>query len=266
MNKTYQKIKKVIIDEKCFLILLFILLLYYIQYHYLLDSSHHIYNFYVLSYDYGFISRGLIGSIFMFFSPYLKTHTVTIVLNIIFIFFLIIIAYILNLFIKKQNDKFFAFLITMFCIFNPASFMLMITMNEFGRFDIFLFFISMISLILIYKRKLIFVIPILFFIAMLIHQSFLFMYAPLILSIIIYNWFKEKNKKWLLLFSMTFACLVISFILGTFYGKFKGFNNAEEFALELQNKTDIHIYSNYLGALDVEYFQPIKNHLKFLGK
>ena len=256
------KIRKLIEENSYFIIIITILFIFYVTYigFYKLNNVY-IYNFYVLSYDYGFISRGLIGSIFMFFNPFLKMNTLITILNIIYIIFLIFIAYILSLVIKKQKDKFIAFLTTMFCIFNPASFMLMITMNEFGRFDIFIFILSIISLILIYKRKLLFFIPIIFFIAMLIHQNFLFMYAPLILTIILYNWLKEKNKKWLLLFGVSFICLVILFILVTFYGNPKGFNNAEEFASVLQTKTDIPILSSYFGTLDAEYFQPINEHI-----
>ena len=201
MLKFINKIKKMIVNQKYFFIIFLILficyILYYNPYSY---GNYYSYNYYVVSYNYGFISRGLIGSIFMFFFPFLKMHTLIIILNIIYILLLVFISYLLHMFIKIQKDKLLSFLATMLCIFNPASFMLMITMNEFGRFDIFIFILSIIAIIIICKKKFIFLVPIIFIIAMLIHQNFLFMYAPLILMIIIYNWFKKRERRWLILF------------------------------------------------------------------
>ncbi|MGI6329231.1 MAG: hypothetical protein ACOXZR_00015 [Bacilli bacterium] len=263
MKVLINKIIKWIKDNSYFLIILSILLtVYFINFNSI--SKLNIYNFvfYTFSYNFGFISRGLIGSIFSLFLGYITIKKVYFILNIVFIIFLIFIAYILNLFIKKSKEKETAFLTMLLCIFTPASFMLMITGNEFGRLDIFIYILSIIAFIIIYKKRYLIFIPLIFIFAMFIHQNFLFMYAPLILSILIYNWVKERNEKWLVLFLVSFLCLTFSFFLILKFGKPTNFKNAEEFAIVLREKTNIPISSSNFGAIDAEYFKSIKEHFK----
>lgn len=256
------KIKKFVVNNKYFFIIYGLLVLLYLTLLWKIDDVFlYNFNYYVVSYKYGFISRGLIGHIFTSIFDFVSIRKVYIILNVVFLFILMFIAYIFQALFKKQDNITLSTITTLLCIFNPASFILMITMSEFGRFDIFVFILTIISLILIYKNKYLFLIPIIVMIAIFVYQGFLLMYAPLILMIIIYNYLNEKKIQWIILLSVTILSLLFSFSTVVLYGKPSGFETSAQYEAELIKNTDIPIPRYDFNAIDAEYFRSITEHI-----
>ncbi len=263
----YSWILSSIIKNKKFWGIYGMLLIYYFTF---LPAINEVYlynfTFYALSYKWGFISRGLIGHLFNIIFTVVSIKKVYFILNFIFIFFLMFVAYMMNLIINIYKNKLMGLMVALLCVFNPASFMLMITMSEFGRFDIFIFILTIISLIFLYKNKYLFLIPIISILAMLTHQNFIFMYAPLICTLIIYHYFKNKEKKWITLLVVNLLCLVLSLSVVLVYGKPESFKTSTQFATVLRRNTNIPITDGYLSAIHSEYYKTFADHMNWTAK
>jgi hypothetical protein len=167
----------------------------------------------VLSYDYGFIRRGLVGTIMKIWVPIVTIediHHTAFIAYCIFLVFLLIVFYVLLRYKDKHGQLFRLILIF---LANPATIAMLA--RDLGRFDLFLIIITFILMTLLLFNKHVWLVPILMVIAMFIHEGFLILFAPTILAAIIfvYLW-KEREKKLLvtLVFSVISVAAVFLFI------------------------------------------------------
>lgn len=224
--------------------------------------SRYKYQYYLVSYEYEFISRGLIGHIFNLIFEKIQYIHIFIVVNIFNITALLIVSYILSKLIKKLQNIVFGVCIFLLLIFNPASFILMVTGNEFARFDVLLLIVSISSLVILNKEKYVFFIPILSLIAMLIHEVFFFAFAPLILALIAYKFHKTKNTKWIKLFITNLLCVGIILFSIMQWGQITTFDSIEDYASSIQKNTEIEINTSEFSGIDATYFKTFAEHHK----
>ncbi len=191
---------------------------------------------YAFNYSYGFMSRGLIGTIWQGIDYILPGSQMT--YDALFTFSLIIsIIYVLVLFVfymviisktKEQNIDNIRYLIIFLSIFAIPIFA---TRSNFGRIDLFLFIIVFICLISIITEKAEWICIPLVAVAECIHQGFVFMNINIILVLFFYKIMKregKKRKKYIAYFVLTFVVASMFFMYFEFFSHVDGENIFEE--------------------------------------
>jgi len=137
--------------------------------------------YYVLSYDaFGFNSRLILGSIIHIFTDYISTKTVYIFINVSTVLFIVFITAVVGKVartISKNTDIDAEIFIVLFCAC-PVSILYLFNVENFGRLDLYLIFISVLILLCVKNNKAKWSIPFLCFLAMAVNQNFAVMYMP----------------------------------------------------------------------------------------
>jgi len=175
---------------------------------------------YALSYEFGLIPRGFVGTViyliksilgidlYTYHRVYLFTGLVTAVYYVIlFLFYYICLKR-----VKETNVRLAETLILFLSIFMFTEFL---TWNNFGRLDEYLMIITLISLILIISEKWEFMLVPLCIVAGLIHIGFVFTNINVILIALIWKIFQKderERKKYIIIFLLCFLSVSILFI------------------------------------------------------
>ncbi len=190
------------------------------------------------SYKYGFISRGLIGSIYqglnkilpfdMINYPSVKLYTL--VVTTIFVILLLIFLKTIHGLAEESAKKSCEYLILFFLICAVPTFT---SYYNFGRLDVYNVMLTMLSLFcLIYGRVEWALIPIAAA-GTCVHEGYVFMYFNVILVLLLYKLFKAMEQKgrvryyWILLVA-TFAVGAILFLYFMFVSQNQGQDVYEE--------------------------------------
>lgn len=213
---------------------------------------------YLLSYEFGFISRGFIGTIFKLLYPNLNIYT----LYIIFILIIVTLGMMTILILQKvyrhdgSNSIFLVFVYCLLFLTNPGSIAYLFNQKNFVRFDAFLIIITYISLLITISNKRGYLVAILSIIGIMIHQSFLFLYFPFIILIFTHHTLVNSAKKrefiWIGLLIITVA--IITYYL-QFYGKIRGIELSDLVHLLQNQYQDIPISKLMIRR---EYFSSIR--------
>lgn len=175
-------------------------------------------SLYAISYKYGFVSRGVVGTIWQYLDailPFnLMTYGAIYKANIIITALFYGLIYIFLMFCVKntkgQNRTNVKYLIVFFMIFTIPMF---VTRQNMGRIDIYLIAISLICVWLLIRRRAEWLIIPLCALAMLIHQGFVFTNVNIILVLILVRWLtSDKKKKYAFLFALTFIVVSVLFL------------------------------------------------------
>ena len=185
---------------------------------------------YAFSYKYGFMSRGLIGTIYQGIDYILPGNQMT--YEALYVFNIIItVIYLVMLFVffcvvinntKEHNLHVMRYLIIFLSIFAIPIFM---TRSNFGRIDLFLYIILFICLICIIKERFEWLCIPLVIIAECIHQGFVFMNINIILVLLFYKMMKregKERKKYLALLIATFVSASVMFLYFEFFSHVDG--------------------------------------------
>lgn len=185
---------------------------------------------FAFSYEYGFISRGFIGTLYKGISlilpfdlyTYSAINTCVLIITIVFaVLFVLFLRYVL-LRVHDFDDRYACdktinatnwraeWYLVIFCVIVIIS-----SFSEyynFGRVDLFLCLISMLSIVLITKERLVWLIIPLAACGVMIHEGYVFMYLNIILALLIYKIFNFKalgQKKDAVYFSVVLAATVL---------------------------------------------------------
>ena len=185
---------------------------------------------YAFGYQYGFMSRGLIGTIWRGIDYILPGSQMT--YEALYIFSMIItIAYIVTMFIfflaimrntDEKNYHNMRYLIIFLSIFAVPIFM---TRANYGRIDLFLYIILFVCLICIVKSKAEWLCIPLVIVAECIHQGFVFMNINIILVLFFYKALKNSGKtraKYITLLICTFLAASVFFLYFEFFSHVDG--------------------------------------------
>ncbi len=178
-----------------------------------------------LSYESGFVSRGLSGTLFRVFNMVMpfdifNYNGVLLYTQIITICFLLLILLFCFYLINKADEKNYQHvqIITILLVVFGVSFFS--NSFNFGRVDIFLLIISIICVFLLLIRKMEWMVIPLSCIAVMFHQAYVFMLFNVTLVILIYRFLEEdkKNKtKYAILFILSFVSASILFLYLNFF-------------------------------------------------
>jgi len=185
---------------------------------------------FALSYDYGFISRGFLGSVFNLLGDILpfEIHNYLGVYNFSGLFTLIYYVILLWFYkvcldhCEEENKKNMQHLILFLSMF---AFTMWTTSINYGRLDIYLFIFMLISVILIIKEKHEWLIIPMGIICTCIHQGFVFTNANTILVLLLYKIMlgnPKKMKKYILIFFLFFLSISALFLYFEFFSHVNG--------------------------------------------
>lgn len=178
---------------------------------------------FAINYDFGFIKRGLIGSLLkLIFPTFIKTNYAFIFVFITLLFAIVIISILFNEIYKKKN-RIATLIIVFILIVSPFSIEYLFNNANFGRLDTFIYFLTMLSILInikfsnfYLKQSFIFISAVL---CILIHQVYIFTYFSISFALLLINLFTtKKNSVSQYLFTIFVFILILSlFIKIQFY-------------------------------------------------
>lgn len=188
------------------------------------------------TYEYGFISRGFIGSVYHLFDLILPfdlmnygcvqifTQTVTLCFYLLlFVFFMHVLSRAsvsLQATVKQMSIFYLIFAVPMFAN----------TFN-FGRLDLYCVAISILCAMLIVSERAVWLVVPLSAISVMIHQGNVFMYMNIILVLLLYRALcaaGKRRKKYFILLAVAFATVSVLFLYFECFSHFNGDNIYEE--------------------------------------
>ncbi|MCX8131535.1 MAG: hypothetical protein N3I35_15760 [Clostridia bacterium] len=215
----------------------------------------------VVSYENGFVSRGLLGTILSKLIPVVTLNNLHLVFTVVYLIFLLGLLIPLIIILRKVNRDDTLYKFMLFFILNPATVGMYANKPNFGRFDVFMILITIICLVVLSIKRHIWIIPVLMTLGMLIHEAFLFMYAPIILAATLFSFFwNGKSKSILINFGVSAFTLLSSFLVLQLFGK-AGNLELSVFSEKIQAHADFPIAKD---MLNMEYYFSTKEHISYV--
>lgn len=190
---------------------------------------------FAFSYDYGFISRGLMGTIWQGLNDILPVDLInyeaiqTLSKWATFVFVIALLAF-YNVCMKKCNEKNMRQMQYLCCFLSVFSFPNFVSNANFGRLDVYLMIFTIIGCILLVKEKWEWLlIPICTFCTVM-HHGYVFLYLNIILVLLFYKIIMndKKRKKYIVILCLTFLLPAVLFIYFEFFSHPTGENIYEE--------------------------------------
>ena len=228
------------------------------------DLTSELASTFLLSFRYGVSSRSFQGTIIDFLSngSFVSKYFVWHFIFCSLLFFIFLIAVFLNSVIKKSKDNtksmvLFLSILLLTCFVSPATYF---APHNFGRSEVFALIFTLLSIAVIDKPYIKWVIPFFALFILSTHLIFIFFYIPFIFILLFYKLDGQKNRKeYIALFFTSFAVIITSFILYILFHKQTFvFPNAEAFAEYLRTKTNINFSNDYIHSI---FFADLKDHL-----
>jgi hypothetical protein len=197
---------------------------------------------YFLSYqDFGFNSRLFVGSIFKLFSEYISSSTIYYSIIVIIIFMNALVALTLGAAFRRSSietsGSFQVFMILF--LSSPFSLSFLFHGENFGRFDTYLIIITVIMMLIVRRKYLRWLIPILCFAAVAIYQGYVMLYMPVIAIILVYECYKNRFKlSSLFLCGSSFSIIIALSIYFQYSTPGFDFKNAQAVVDYLAHRTD----------------------------
>lgn len=182
------------------------------------NTRYAISHYYVEYIHYGFVQRGLAGTlIYLLFGFSIPAEQMNLIVDIFYFMALNIVFIILYQFVKKTDNKnrVVVFYLVAIMFISPAlgGYMYKLTVQS---IDVYGLLCMMLCVYLLYKEKCIFGVPVLCVIGMLNHQIFVFIFFPMIFSMLIYRTFIDGKKSKKYYVCMLFLTCTITFGLFLF--------------------------------------------------
>ena len=184
------------------------------------------------TYEYGFISRGLMGTIFLFVDKILPGNQMTYegVMNFTLVTTMLYFALLLWFFVicltkcSKELSGKAKYMILFFTMFAVSMF---ITKYNFGRFDMYCLMLSILSAILIIYEKAEWLVVPFSTLSVMIHQGNVFYLLNIILILLLYKAFSTNGKKRMKYIVLLGASFIASSVLFVYFEFFSRANGAE---------------------------------------
>lgn len=188
------------------------------------------------SYKYGFISRGLIGTIYQGLNAILPVNMIT--YDALMLFTQVItVLYFGSLFLffiyclKKCNAGLSEELKYIILFFTIWAIPMFVTEYNFGRLDVYCVMLSLLGALVLLVGKAEWLVVIFSALGVMIHQGNVFMYLNIILVLLIYKAFSNEGKKrskYIILFLASFVVASALFLYFEFFSHMNGDNIYEE--------------------------------------
>lgn len=190
---------------------------------------------FAFSYKYGFISRGLLGTIWQFMDKILPIdimnfdaiYAFTSVITVIYFAVVLWFFYTCLKHCNEKDEKNMRYLASFLAV---LAFPMFVTTENFGRTDEYLMILTIICCILIVKEKGEWLVIPLTTICVVMHHGYVFMYLNIILVLFFYKIIMndDKRKKYIVLFTVTFLIGAFFFLYFEFFSHPEGANAYQE--------------------------------------
>lgn len=216
-------------------------------------------TFYLLTYEFGPVSRALIGSVFSLFTDRITHNMIYVSACISYIFLCVLISFLLGKLIRKSNADIKVAVITIVILFLSSPFSITYLLGiHIGRFDVYWIIITLLALIFLKQPNLKWTVPFLCAVAVSVHQGYMDTYMPALAIPMLYEVYKSKYaKKNIILFSASCLTMIVLFLVYQFYSASLPFNDAIGFADYLSSKAD---FKASAPQLYVEYYAPFTEY------
>lgn len=185
---------------------------------------------FAFSYRYGFISRGFIGTLLWLFGNllgrdlmnYETVHLWSMAATLIFFFCLFFFYYTV---MKKSGPKYMRIQQYLILILSVFAFPMFVTEENFGRLDVYLTILMLISMILLISERLEWLVIPLCCLGTLIHQGFVFTNVNIVLVLLFYKWLRSEGKRrryYFVLLALTFLAVSVLFVYFEFFSHVNG--------------------------------------------
>jgi|GEM_PF-2241582 len=216
---------------------------------------------YAFDYSYGFHSRLLMGTLFkLLLSPISLKRLYVFILVSLFILILLFSVFFADT-ISHSNAKSRIGISywTVLLMASPASIAFLFYWGNYGRFDLYLIGIMFIALMLVDKKYVNNLVPVLLGVGMAIHQVFIFTYCAVIIGALFYESYRNAYSKASV---MRLLSGILITLLAFFYFQFGtaplAFNAAKDVVLHMNAQSNIPVNEK---MIDYEYFRSISEHL-----
>jgi hypothetical protein len=214
---------------------------------------------YLLTYEFGFGPRLLVGSIVSLFTDSVTNSLVVIIATVSFIFLIMLISLLLGGIIRRSEPEIKPALIMITILFLTSPFSVKYLLGlHFSRLDIYWIIITLIALVFIKKPVLQWSVPVLCAVAVLVHQAYTVTYMPALAIPLLYEVYKNNNsKKSIAIFVLSCLAMIIPFIALYCFPANIPFDNAVDYAKYLSKSSD---FLAYPPMLYDEYFSPFREY------
>ena len=152
------------------------------------------------SYKYGFISRGLAGTIYQWIDHILPVNMIDYAMVLRFTLIVTLVFYVLFFAfcyqcMKRCHEEYlgrFLYLILFYAVFVVSMFAYK---RNFGRLDLYLMALTVIGTMCLIEKKAEWLIVPLSMISVMYHQGYVFMFYNILLALLVYRLLSEKEKK-----------------------------------------------------------------------
>lgn len=182
------------------------------------------------NYSYGFISRGLLGTLYMGLNKILPFDILNYesVVNITFLAtsVIVLVFFILAIVILSKTELKYHTNVQYIIIFFAMFFVPMFySFRNMGRPDVYMIFLTFIGLILIICEKLEWLLIPLSILSVMVHQGYVFMFYNIFLYLLVYKAFhhtRNKRKKYITILAISFLSVSVLFLYFNFFSHMNG--------------------------------------------
>lgn len=217
---------------------------------------------YTITYEFGFTSKALVGSIFSLFTERVTPSQIYAVSVFTFFILITLISYVLGAIVRKCNNETrpAALLFILLFLSSPFSITYLLGMYI-GRFDAYWIILTLVALALIKNPVLRWGIPFICAVAMSVHHGYMFSYMPALAIPLLYEVYHSNYSfKSVMLFFTGCLTLLSLFVFFQFSVLQIPFDNAVDFAAHLSKSATFEVSPL---MVHIEYFAPFKD--SYLG-
>lgn len=197
-----------------------------------------------LSYEYGFTSRSLIGTIYHILDHILPVNMMQYSMTLLFAqictaLFFAFLLWFCFLCMKRCKEEYMKpceYLLLFFMVFTISTFS---AGYNFFRVDMFMIWVSVVAAILIIYEKAEWLVVPLSAIGVMFHQGYVFMYFNIILILLIYKFFDakdpKKRRRYAILFAASFLTGSVLFLWFEFFSRSNGYLFYESIVEDARN-------------------------------
>lgn len=201
---------------------------------------------FAFSYKLGFISRGLPGTALrvlnlLFPYDFMSYSGIGLVSKAATFLFFVVLFVFYGTCLKKCNEKMRQDARCLIFFLSIFAFPMFLSAENFGRLDIYLLIIVILSCILVLYEKFEWLIVPLSAVAMLVHPGYVFMDINILLVLLLYKMLtgsEKKRKKYIALFAVTFITVSVLFLYFEFFSHPQGVDIYEEVVATAKSLSD----------------------------
>lgn len=202
------------------------------------------------NYSYGFISRGLLGTLYLGLNEllpydilnYESVVNITLIATSVIVFVLLLLAILILSKIDMKYQTNIQYMILFFAMFFVPMFY---SFRNMGRPDVYMMFLTFLGLMLIISEKFEWLLVPLSILSVMVHQGYVFMFYNIFMYLLVYKAFHHTGKKrreYIAILATSFLSVSALFLYFNFFSHLNGeeiYHEIVALATKLGNKGEV---------------------------